>query len=124
MTNSPQIVILGTDAHADYVRRIMAHTDAEIHIAQTVWDTISLMRNKSCDILFAELSSVNDESYELLSLVQESCSDCLTIFRIPSSRISDAVRLVRRGAYSCVDDQTPEVEASEMLDRAILEVQS
>ncbi len=124
MTNSPQIVILGTAAHDDYVRGIAMHTDSEVHTAGSLWDTISLIRSKPCDVLFAELPFGEIDSDELLSLVRENCPDCLTIFRIPSSRVADAVRLVRRGAYSCVDDETPHPEVREILDRAILEVHS
>ncbi len=124
MTNSSQIVTLGTAALGDYVRGIAAHTDCAIHAAGSVWDTISLIRNQPCDILFAELPFDDIDSGELLSLIQENCPDCLTIFRIPSSRIADAVRLIRRGAYSCVDDETPDAEARETLDRALLEAHS
>lgn len=124
MTNSPQIVILGTAALGHYVRGIAAHTISEVHSTTTVWDTLSLIRGQSCDILVAELPFADLDSDELLSLVRDNSPDCLTIFRIPSSRIADAVRLVRRGAYSCIDDHTPETEVREILDRAVLEVRS
>lgn len=124
MTNSPQIVILGTVALGDYVRGIASHAHAELHSAESIWDAVSLMRSNSCDILFAELPFAEMDSDEVLSLVRENSPDCLTIFRIPSNRICDAVRLVRRGAYSCVDDETPDTDAREILDRALLEVHS
>ena len=124
MTNSPQIVILGTAAHGDYIREIAAHSDSEIHFTSSVWEAISLLRQEFCDILFAELPFPDLDSDELLSLVRENAPDCLTLFRIPSSRIADAVRLVRRGAYSCIDDETPQLEARDILDRALLEVES
>jgi DNA-binding NtrC family response regulator len=121
MTNSVQIAVLGTSAHCDYFRRIATNIGSTVHTAEAISDAISLLRDNSCQILIAEQPLSDIESDELLAVVRETSVDCLTIFRIPSTNTADAVRLVHLGAYSCIDDTAPEAEASELLNRAMLE---
>ncbi len=122
---TPQIVAFGTDARSpDYVRRITTGTDLTVHDAQTLGDFMDLISGTSCDVVIAEFPLAEIQGDDLLTIVRESCPDCMTIFRVPASRVADAVQLVRLGAYSCVEEQTPDSEVFEILDRAIGEVDS
>jgi DNA-binding NtrC family response regulator len=121
---NPQIVALGTDTHAGYVRQISAGTNATHHEARTMWEALDFIKNRSCDILIAEFPFAGTPSDDLLTMVRENCPDCLTIFRVASSSVADAVRLVRLGAYSCIDELMPDAAVLEILDRAIGEVDS
>ncbi|HXJ39950.1 MAG TPA: sigma-54 dependent transcriptional regulator [Bryobacteraceae bacterium] len=122
MTTNVNIVALGTVAHGDYVRRIAARIPAVVRLAENVYDTVSFIQDKICDVVVAELPFGDVDSDELLALVRESCPDCLTIFRIPAGCVGDAVDLARRGAYSCLDERTRDEAASDILGRAVEEV--
>ena len=123
-TNNPQIVALGTDTHAEYVRQISAGTNATHHEARTMWEALDLIKNRSCDVLIAEFPFADTPGDDLLTMVRENCPDCMTIFRVSSRSVADAVRLVRLGAYSCIDELMPDGGVIEILDRAISEVES
>ena len=122
--NNPQIVALGAETHSDYVHRIAAGTDFTVRDARTIEDFMDLIRENACDVLIAEYPLTDIEGEDLLTITRETCADCMTIFRVPSSSVADAVQLVRLGAYSCIDEQTPDSEVFQILDRAIGEVES
>ena len=121
--NSPQIIALGTEAHSEYIRRIAA-TDFTVRDARTIQDLVDLIGSDSCDVLIAEFPLPDVQGHDLLAIVSENWPECMTIFRVPPYSVSDAVRLIRLGAYSCIDEQTPDAEVFEMLDRAIGEAAS
>jgi DNA-binding NtrC family response regulator len=122
--NNPQIVAFGAETHSDYVHRIVAGTDFTVRDARNIEDFMDLTRNNSCDVLLVEFPVTDMDGEDLLTIVRETCADCMTIFRVPSSSVADAVQLVRLGAYSCIDEQTPDSEVFEILDRAVGEVES
>jgi DNA-binding NtrC family response regulator len=121
---NPQIVALGVETHSDYVHRIAAGTGFTVRDARTMADFMDLSRNNSCDVLLVEFPLTEMDGEDLLTIVRETCADCMTIFRIPSSSVAEAVHLIRLGAYSCIDEQTADSEVFEILDRAIGEVES
>ena len=121
MTN-PQIVAIGTASHAAYVRRIAAGTAFTVRDVGTIGDLLDLIGGNSCDVVIAEYPLIDIQGEDLLTAVSENCPDCMTVFRVPSSRV--AVQLIRHGAYTCVDEQAPDSEFFEMLDRAVGEVAS
>jgi DNA-binding NtrC family response regulator len=123
MTN-PQIAALGTAPHVEYVHEISAGTGAVVHEARTTWEALDLIRNRSCDVLIAEFPFADMAGDELLTMVRENCPDCITIFRVSSSSVADAVRLVRFGAYSCIDELMTAATVREILDRAAGEIES
>jgi DNA-binding NtrC family response regulator len=83
---------------------------------------LDLIGGNSCDVVIAEYPLIDIQGEDLLTAVSENCPDCMTVFRVPSSRV--AVQLIRHGAYTCVDEQAPDSEFFEMLDRAVGEVAS
>src|SRR5580698_1714958 len=122
--NNPQIVALGAETHSDYVHRIAAGTDFTVRDARSIADFMDLIRNNSCDVLLLEFPHADMEGEELLTIVREICPDCMTIFRVPSSGVKDAVQLIRLGAYSCINEQTPDCEVFQILERALGEIES
>ncbi len=122
--NNPQIIALGTDSHLDYVRKIAAGTDFTVRKAGSITGFLDLCRDSACELLFVEFPHADIEGDELLTMVRDICGDCMTIFRIPSSRVADAAQLIRLGAYWCVDELTPENEVLQILERAIEEIDS
>lgn len=122
--NNPQIVALGTDSHLDYVRRIAAGTDFTVRKAGSVTGLLDLCRDCACELLFVEYPHAEIDGEELLTIVRDICGDCMTVFRIPASRVADAAQLIRLGAYWCVDELTPENEVLQILERAIEEIDS
>ena len=122
--NNPQIVALGAETHSDYVRRIAAGTDFTVRDARTIEEFMDLIRDNACDVLLAEFPMADIGGEDLLTITRDTCADCMTIFRVPSSSVADAVQLVRLGAYSCIDEETPDSEVLQMLDRAMGEVES
>jgi DNA-binding NtrC family response regulator len=124
MISNPQIVALGTNTHADYIRRIAQSANFCVHEARTVWDAVDLIRNKACDVLIAEFPFADIQGDDLLSIVRENCAECMTIFRVASSSVADAVRLVRLGAYYCIDELMPDGAVLDVLERAIGETES
>ena len=119
-----QIVALGTNAHSQFVSRIAAGTDSVLHEVSTPRGAADLIRTKSCDVLIVEFPFSDMQAVDLLAIVRENCPDCMTIFRLSSSSVADAVRLVQLGAYSCIDELMPDGRVVEILDRAIGEVAS
>src|SRR5580693_2215468 len=105
--NSPQIIALGTEAHSEYIRRIAA-TDFTVRDARTIQDLVDLIGSDSCDVLIAEFPLPDVQGHDLMAIVSENWPECMTIFRVPPYSVSDAVRLIRLGAYSCIDEQTPD----------------
>ena len=105
MTINANIVALGTASHGDYVRLIAGDTDCAVHASETVFDAISLIKEKSCDVVIAELPLGDLDSDEFLVQLRETSPDCLAIFRLPSTCVGEAVSLARSGAYACLDEQ-------------------
>lgn len=124
MTDNVHIVTLGSSEQGSYIREVLSHPGIRIQPVETIWDALSLMRAASCDILVAELPFGESDGEELLSMARENSPECLTVFRVPSSRVVEAVGLIRRGAYSCFDEQTPDSEVTGILNAAVLEVES
>lgn len=122
--NNRQIVALGTDSHFDYVRRIAAGTDLTAYDATSITDFMDLTRDNPCQILMVEYPFADIEGSSLLTIVRETCADCMTVFRTPSTSVAEAAQLIRLGAYWCVDERTPENEVLRILEQAIEEVYS
>ena len=104
------------------MRRIAAGTAFTVRDVGTIGDLLDLIGGNSCDVVIAEYPLIDIQGEDLLTAVSENCPDCMTVFRVPSSRV--AVQLIRHGAYTCVDEQAPDSEFFEMLDRAVGEVAS
>ena len=124
MITNPQIVALGTEAHAGYVQRIAARRDSSFHHAATMRDAVDLVRNTSSNVLIVEYPFAEVQLDDLLAIFREYCADCMVIFRVASRNVADAVRLVRLGAYDCIDELMTDGVVLDLLDRAIGEVES
>ena len=121
---NPQIVALGTDSHFEWARRVTAGTDFTVRYAGSLADVMDSATNSSCEILIVESPLPELESDDLLTIMRETCAECMTIFRVPSSSLAEAAQLVRLGAYWCIDELTPESEVLQILARAVEEVES
>jgi hypothetical protein len=90
--NNPQIVALGAETHSDYVRRIAAGTDFTVRDARTIEEFMDLIRDNACDVLLAEFPMADIGGEDLLTITRDTCTDCMTIFRVPSSRAVGSAR--------------------------------
>ena len=87
--NNPQIVALGAETHSDYVRRIAAGTDFTVRDARTIEEFMDLIRDNACDVLLAEFPMADIGGEDLLTITRDTCTDCMTIFRVPSSSVAE-----------------------------------
>jgi DNA-binding NtrC family response regulator len=122
--NNPQIVALGADSHFNYVRKVATGTDFTVREAASLADFLDLTRDNPTEVLIVEYPLAEIEADDLLTIVRETCAECMTIFRISSTSVTDVAQLIRLGAYWCIDQQTPENEVLRIVEQAIEEVDS
>ena len=121
---NPQIVATGADSHIDFVRRIAAGTDYTVREAAGIADFLDITRDNPCEVLIVDHASAEVGTDDLLTIVRETCGECMTIFRVPATSVADVAQLIRLGAYWCIDEQTPENEVLRIVEQAIEEVES
>jgi len=122
--DNPRIVALGPDTHLSYVQRIAAGTDYIVRGASSVADFLTVTSDNPCHVLIVDHACFEVDTNDLLTIVRETCAECMTIFRVPASSVADVAQLIRLGAYWCIDEQTPENEVLRIVEQAIEEVQS
>ncbi len=122
--NNPRIVALGSDSHFAYVQRIAAGTDYTVREASSVTDFLEITGDNPCEVLIVDRACAEAETDDLLTIVRETCPECMTVFRVPATSVADVAHLIRLGAYWCIDEQTPENEVLRIIEQAIEEVQS
>lgn len=121
--NSTRVLFLGCGGYVDCVRQAAGEAGLTLDEVATWADLLSQVQMNRCCIVLAEHAFSGSNPADLLDAARRNSSPAMVIFLMGGTGgASEAVRLVKMGAYQCVDPQTEVASLVQILEDAKDEV--
>jgi len=119
VTSPTQALYLGSMENSESVLRAAQDADLRMQTAQSPADMLSRLTSKAYSVAVVELSIPDLDPAEFLECVRQLVVPVMIIFLLDAHTApSEAVRLVRMGAYHCAGAGTSVDELSQLLEQA------
>jgi len=112
------VLAVGREAHQEAVRLAAVYSGLRVDAVTTASEALCTLEFQHYDLVIAEHPPAGADAVELLDAAHRTGSDPLIVFSLTDGHPGEASRLVRMGAFHCVQAGAPAAELVEVLERA------
>jgi DNA-binding NtrC family response regulator len=121
--NPTQILLFGSDKNSDLVKTSAVGAGLTVERASTSEDLISRIQTRSFSLVVVEYSALESKACEVLDLVRAVRVPVMVIFLLDGmDTVTEAVRLIKMGAYHALDVRSAADELTPILEKAKEEI--
>lgn len=121
--NPTQILFFGSDRHSDLLQACAVEVALTVERASTPDDLVSRIQTKSFPLVVVENSMLESKAREVLDLVRAVPVPVMVIFLLDGmDTVTEAVRLIKMGAYHAMDVRAAADELTPILEKAKEEI--
>ena len=117
--NATEVLFLASPEHTPWIRHAAQTASLGARSVASAGELLSQMNGSSCPVLVVQHSLPDLDPLELFECMQKLPHPVMVIFLMhPSHTMADAIRLVKMGAYHCLETTATSEELAQVLEQA------